>query len=97
MSPKRLRWTGLACVALSPLTAAFGFVAQSVCVILWIVLFHVTVQVPLGAVGGSVGPTVLPIPRVLPTALLGAGLLLLSGLACLFESRRRRLAWRRHA
>ncbi len=92
MSAKRLRWTGLACVALWALTATFGYIAQAVCVALGIVLFHATVQVPLGAVGSPAGSTVLPIPRVLPASLLVAGLLLASGLACLFESRRRGLA-----
>jgi hypothetical protein len=97
MAAKRWRWTGLTCIALSALTAALGCIAQVVCLILGIVLFHAAVQVPLAAVSAATGPVVLPIPRILPGALLVAALLLALGLSCLLVSLRRGLARRQTA
>jgi hypothetical protein len=89
MSPKRLRWAGLACLALSALTVGLGMIAQAVCAVLAILLFHVAVQVPVSALGGAVGPTTLPVPRVLPVMLLVAGLFLATALVCFIKSSRR--------
>jgi hypothetical protein len=97
MSPKRLRWTGLVCLTLSALTAFAGLFTQVSLIIFYILIFHVTVQVPVGAVGGVVGPTTLPVPRVMPVALLVAGLFLAVALVCFFETRRRVVIWRRPA
>ncbi len=88
MSAKRLRWAGIACVALSALSALLGYVVQVGCVIL-LILLHTTTQVPVDAVGGAAEPTVIPIPRIWPWSLLVAGFLLATGLALLFESYRR--------
>jgi hypothetical protein len=88
MSPKRWRWTGLACLALSALTVGLGFLAQAVGVVLAILLFHVTIQVPVGAVGGAVGPTALPVPHILPAALFVAGLVATAALVSFFEATR---------
>jgi len=94
MSPKRLMWTGLTCLALSVLTAGLGFLAQAVVIVLAILFFHVTIQVPVGAAHGVIGETSLSVPRVLPVVLSVAWLFLAIALGCLFESGRRVLARR---
>lgn len=88
MSPKRLRWTGLACLALSALIVGLGVLAQAVGVALAIVLFHIVIQVPVSAVGGTVGPTTLPVPRILPAAFFIASLFAMAALVCFFKSAR---------
>lgn len=87
MSPRRLRWTSLACLGLSALAALTGFFAQ-VLLILGVLFFHITVLIPVGAVGGEVGPTTWPVPRVPPPALVVASLLLVLALVCFFKSTR---------
>ena len=89
MSPKRLRWTGLACLALSALTALTGFFAQAL-LVLGGALLLIFAQIPVGAAGGVVGPTTttLAVPRVLPPALFVASLLLMVALVCFFKSTR---------
>ena len=82
-------------LALSALIVGLGYAAQGVCVVLWILLFHVTVQVPVSTIGGVVGPTTLPVPRILPPTLLFAGLFLAAALVCFVESSRRGRTWQR--
>jgi hypothetical protein len=95
MSPKRLLWTGLFCIALSVLTAALGLVAQAGLVVMAILMFHISVSVPLIAAHGAAGEASLSIPRVLPMVLVLAWLFFAVALGCLFESGRRALGRRR--
>jgi len=87
-------WTGLLCLALSALTAGLGLLAQAVLIVLAVLFFHITIQVPLSAAHGAVGETTLSVPRVLPVMLSVAWLFLAIALGCLFESGRRVLARR---
>ncbi|MGO9465930.1 MAG: hypothetical protein ACLQIB_49625 [Isosphaeraceae bacterium] len=82
-------WTGLTCLALSVLTAGLGFLAQAILVVLAILFFHITIQVPVAAAHGVVGETTISVPRVLPTVLSVAWLFLAIALGCLLESGRR--------
>ena len=88
MSTRRLKWTGLSCLALSVVTAGLGFVVQLGLVLAQVLLVG-CLLVPVSAVGGHDGPLILTVPRVLPAMLLVAGLFLAAALACFVESVRR--------
>jgi hypothetical protein len=94
MSPKRLLWTGLTCLVLSAVTVGIGFFAQALLIVFAIVLFQITIQVPLSAAHSGVGETYLTVPHVWPVVLAVAWLFLAIALGCLFESGRRLLARR---
>ncbi len=91
MSPKQLRWTGVACVTLSALIVSAGLLAQMILVLGCLLFFHIVVQVPVGAVGGAVDSAALSVPQVMPAALLAAGLSLALATACFLASKRRGL------
>ena len=82
MSLKRLMWTGLTCLVLSVLTAGLGCLAQAGLVLLAILFFRITIQMPVGAAHGVVGETTLSVPRVLPAVLSVAWLFLAIALGC---------------
>src|SRR5687767_1009359 len=88
MSPKRLKWTGILCLACSILIAGLGFFAHIALVVLGI-LFHVIIIMHLNGNGRHVESMVISVPRVLEMALLVAGLIFAVALACLVEWRRR--------
>jgi len=83
------------CLALSVITAALGLVVQAILIVMAILMFHISVSVPLVAEHGVVGQTGLSFPSVLPMVLVVAWLFLAVAMGCLFESGRRALRRRR--
>jgi len=94
MSPKRLLWIGLTCIALAVVTAGLGLLAHIVLIVVAIRLFHIRILVPLSTAHSAVGETSLSVPGVLPVVLAVAWLFVAIALGCFFESGRRVLARR---
>ena len=88
MSPKRLKWTGIICLAFSVLIVGLGFFAQ-IALFGFSVFMHLAITIPVGAAGGMVEPTIISVPRILPMAIFVAELLFAVACVCLFEWRRR--------
>jgi hypothetical protein len=91
VSPRRLLWTGVTCLALATLSVVLGLIAQALLVASAIRTFHIVVTVPLTAAHGVVGQTDLSVPYILPMVLAVAWLFVAIALGCLLESGRRTL------